>query len=110
MPPKPTLNADEVAEIFGCDYKRVCALASQGALPAAKIGRAWVFKSEDIQAYLDAEVARQTEARSEARKAELRSQLARSDVSYVGFGRKRGRPRTPVLMTVEINNVEGKKS
>ncbi len=46
------MTVDEVAEYVGLTSFTVRRLAKKGALPAAKIGRAYRFKSEDLNAYL----------------------------------------------------------
>ena len=46
------MTVDEVAEYVGLTSFTVRRLAKKGALPAAKIGRAYRFKAEDLNAYL----------------------------------------------------------
>lgn len=46
------MDVSEAAEYVGLSTFTVRRLAKQGALPAAKIGRAYRFKREDIDAYL----------------------------------------------------------
>lgn len=46
------MNVDEAANYVGLSSFTVRRLAKQGSLPAAKIGRAYRFKREDIDSYL----------------------------------------------------------
>lgn len=58
-----TLKAVQVAEILHCSPKTVIEKAGLGEIRGAKVGRNWFFKQEDIQAFLDEEIERQTQAR-----------------------------------------------
>jgi len=46
------MNVEEAASYVGLSSFTVRRLAKQGSLPAAKIGRAYRFKREDIDSYL----------------------------------------------------------
>ena len=46
------MDVSETAEYVGLSTFTVRRLAKNGALPAAKIGRAYRFKRDDIDAYL----------------------------------------------------------
>lgn len=46
------MNVEEAAQYVGLCTFTVRRLARQGSLPAAKIGRAYRFKREDIDSYL----------------------------------------------------------
>lgn len=46
------MDVQEAANYVGLSTFTVRRLAKQGSLPAAKIGRAYRFKREDIDAYL----------------------------------------------------------
>lgn len=46
------MNVEEAADYVGLSSFTVRRLAKNGALPAAKIGRAYRFKREDIDSYL----------------------------------------------------------
>jgi excisionase family DNA binding protein len=46
------MTVDEVAEYVGLTSFTVRRLIKKGALPAAKVGRAYRFKPEDLNAYL----------------------------------------------------------
>lgn len=46
------MDVEEAADYVGLSTFTVRRLAKNGALPAAKIGRAYRFKKEDIDSYL----------------------------------------------------------
>lgn len=46
------MNVEEAAGYVGLSTFTVRRLAKQGSIPAAKIGRAYRFKREDIDSYL----------------------------------------------------------
>src|SRR5260221_9988798 len=47
-----TLNAEEAAQILHLNVKRVQSLARSGKLPAARIGRKWLFRRDELEALL----------------------------------------------------------
>jgi len=47
-----TLNAQEAAKLLRLNVKRVQGLAREGKLPAARVGRKWLFRREDLEALL----------------------------------------------------------
>lgn len=47
-----TLNAEEAAKLLRLNVKRVQSLARAGKLPAARVGRKWLFRREDLEALL----------------------------------------------------------
>ena len=49
-----TLNAEEAAALLHLNVKRVQSLAREGRLPAARVGRKWLFRREDLEALLGA--------------------------------------------------------
>jgi excisionase family DNA binding protein len=49
------MNVEEAAQYVGLSAFTVRRLAKLGAIPAAKIGRAYRFKREDIDTYLRAQ-------------------------------------------------------
>jgi molybdopterin-binding protein len=49
-----TLSADEAAAVLHLNVKRVQSLARAGKLPAARVGRKWLFRSDDLEALLGA--------------------------------------------------------
>ena len=52
-----TLNAEEAAALLHLNVKRVQSLARDGKLPAARVGRKWLFRRNDLEALLGAPVA-----------------------------------------------------
>src|SRR5262245_39773441 len=47
-----TLSAEEAAELLHLNVKRVQGLARAGKLPAARIGRKWLFRRDELEAML----------------------------------------------------------
>ena len=47
-----TLSAEEAAELLHLNVKRVQNLARAGKLPAARVGRKWLFRRDDLEALL----------------------------------------------------------
>jgi molybdopterin-binding protein len=47
-----TLNAEEAARLLRLNVKRVQAMARDGKLPAARVGRKWLFRREELEALL----------------------------------------------------------
>lgn len=60
---KSTLTVPEAAEMLAIHPNSVFKLIDAGALPAAKIGRAYVMLAKDVLGYLDQQIAAQTAAR-----------------------------------------------
>jgi molybdopterin-binding protein len=49
-----TLNVEEAAALLHLNVKRVQSLARAGKLPAARVGRKWLFRRDDLEALLGA--------------------------------------------------------
>lgn len=47
-----TLSAEEAAQLLHLNVKRVQGLARAGKLPAARIGRKWLFRRDELEALL----------------------------------------------------------
>jgi molybdopterin-binding protein len=47
-----TLNVEEAARLLRLNVKRVQAMARAGTLPAARVGRKWLFRREELEALL----------------------------------------------------------
>src|SRR5215831_7088691 len=47
-----TLSAEEAARLLHLNVKRVQSLARAGKLPAARVGRKWLFRREELEALL----------------------------------------------------------
>lgn len=76
-----TLNVAEAAELLHLNVKRVQSLARAGQLPAARIGRKWLFRREELEALLGTPV--RTDARPSlniSARNRLRGRITRLDV------------------------------
>lgn len=51
-----TLSAEEAAALLHLNVKRVQSLAREGKLPAARVGRKWLFRRADLEAMLGAPI------------------------------------------------------
>ena len=58
-------NLDECADFLKIHGDSAADLAASGGIPAAKIGRRWVFLEENLVAYLRTEIRVQTNERQE---------------------------------------------
>lgn len=58
-----TCNVEQAAAMLNVHPNTIFDLIGKCALPAAKIGRAWVMKRQDILDFLDAQIIRQTRER-----------------------------------------------
>ena len=74
-----TLNVEEAAVLLRLNVKRVQTLARAGKLPAARVGRKWLFRRQDLEALLGAPVAVPAEnsALSISARNRLRGQISR---------------------------------
>ena len=48
-----TYNAKQVAEVLFVHTNRVLEWAASGELLGVKLGRAWVFREQEVEAFLD---------------------------------------------------------
>jgi molybdopterin-binding protein len=55
-----TLSAEEAASLLHLNVKRVQGLARAGKLPAARVGRKWLFRREELEALLGRQQPAQT--------------------------------------------------
>ena len=58
-----TFDINEAADFLKIDRSTALELAKFGALPGAKVGRAWVFMEDELVAYLRDVTRKQTQAR-----------------------------------------------
>lgn len=58
-----TLNSKEAAALMKVHPETLMELTRMGALPAAKIGRSWVFRESDVVAFVEAQIDHQTRMR-----------------------------------------------
>ena len=60
-----TYTLADAAAVLNVARETMLALAASGAVPGAKIGSQWVFDEGDLQAYLRAQIEKQTQERIE---------------------------------------------
>ncbi len=95
-----TLDINDCAEFLKIDRSTALRLAGTGALPGAKVGRAWVFLEEDLVEYLRA-AAREQSRRRQAEAAVVqelgpaRLEQAMAQLPSPRGRRRRGRPVLP---------------
>lgn len=85
----------ECGAFLRIERKFVLRLAASGELPAAKIGRSWIFNPADVRAYRDTMIQKQTQTR-------------RQDQDFVlpepkrlpGRGRAKAHPKLPDLTII----------
>ena len=70
-----TNNLEEAAKYLKTSSDTVRDMADVGTIPGAKVGKAWVFRTSDLDAYLGEVIARQTEERREAMKLGCRKHI-----------------------------------
>ena len=58
-----TYDINEVADFLKVDRSTALDLANLGALPGAKVGRAWVFMEDELVGYLRDVTRKQTQVR-----------------------------------------------
>ena len=77
-----TLTAEEAARLLRLNVKRVQSLARAGKIPAARVGRKWLFRREELEALLGPQTARPAAGRALALSARnrLRGVVSRIDV------------------------------
>lgn len=63
MSSEDTLDLPQAAKFLCASARKTQELAAAGAIPGAKIGKRWIFRRVDLEAYLAASIERQTEAR-----------------------------------------------
>jgi excisionase family DNA binding protein len=54
-----TLDAEEVAKVLRVHCNRVLEWAASKELRGVKLGRAWVFREQDVEAFLDRKLREQ---------------------------------------------------
>lgn len=94
-----TYNLEEACDKLNAERTTVLDLVDVGEIPAAKIGRSWVFREEDLTEYLAKTVREQTaerKVRAEERAAGERSRSRNKSESSLHGNRTRRR-RLPVL-------------
>jgi excisionase family DNA binding protein len=94
-----TMNLDQAADYLKISTDTMRDLADSGTIPGAKVGKQWVFRTPDLDAYLVAEVALQTEERRKASQLGQRKRVptAATVVRDAQGGRRRVPPALPGL-------------
>jgi molybdopterin-binding protein len=72
-----TLNAEEAAALLHLNVKRVQSLARAGKLPAARVGRKWLFRRGDLEALLGTPTRAAAAGMSLSARNRLRGTIAR---------------------------------
>ena len=81
-----TLDVDQAAEMLKIHPKTVKDLIASGAIPAAKIGRAYVMLTRDVMHYIDNMISQQTAQRMGASQRGRRAtRAAQPDQSREGL-------------------------
>ncbi|MCC6349946.1 MAG: TOBE domain-containing protein [Candidatus Eisenbacteria bacterium] len=75
-----TLNATEAATLLKLNVKRVQILARQGRLPAARVGRKWLFRRDELEALLGRRADAPGRTLSISARNRLRGRVARLTV------------------------------
>ena len=92
-----TYDAQETADLLKTDVTTVRALIDDGKLPAAKIGRAYVIREDDLDDYLAQKVREQTAERIERSVGQGGRARNKSEASQTTRYRRRKLPVLPDL-------------
>lgn len=90
-----TFDLDAAAEILKLSKYSLGKLAKDGAVPAAKIGKRWVFTDESLAEYLRSEIKKQTEARRGPTE-EAKFEEKGPGPGFYPSGRRKPRPPPPL--------------
>lgn len=93
---KETLSYEEASEYLGVSGSSFDDLICSGVVPGAKISQRWVFRKDDLDAYLIEQVRIQTEARREAWRNGVPAKV-KTAVAEVRRGKRRVVPTLPDL-------------
>jgi len=63
MTNRPTINAEECADLLICSVDQVEEMARTGEIPGLKIGRGWLFIKDDLIEYLASKAREEAEHR-----------------------------------------------
>jgi len=92
-----TYDAQETADYLKTDVTTIRALIDDGKLPAAKIGRAYVIREDDLDDYLMQKVREQTAERIERVVGEGGRTRNKSEASRITRYRSKTLPILPEL-------------
>lgn len=67
MTNRPTINAEECAELLICSVDQIEEMARTGEIPGLKIGRGWLFIKDDLIEYLASKAREEAEHRRSKR-------------------------------------------
>ncbi|NCP80264.1 MAG: helix-turn-helix domain-containing protein [Gallionella sp.] len=98
---KATLNFAEAAEYLNVSSSSLSDLSAIGEIPGAKISKEWVFRLEDLDAYLAQKIREQTEARREAYRLG-NGKKVQSVVTDIRHGRRKEPPLLPGMEKVPV--------
>jgi excisionase family DNA binding protein len=92
-----TYDINEVADFLKVDRSTALDLANLGALPGAKVGRAWVFMEDELVGYLRDVTRKQTQVRRANAEAIHVMGQAQHEPKPVRRSRRRTVPNLPEL-------------
>jgi excisionase family DNA binding protein len=95
---KPTLTTEEACTYLNIGAGTLNDFAVTGMIPAAKIGMCWVFRTADLDAYLDEQIRIQTQQRRDGWQTGVVVKV-KTAASAVRSGRK-AHPKLPELAVV----------
>jgi excisionase family DNA binding protein len=98
-----TLNIQEAATFLKCSEDTVGELAHAGEIPAAKVGRSWVFVDEDLIGYIRSLYGKDRKCHStkEARFGGRMSVLADNELDDL-LAHKTGRKQKPSMTSLKL--------
>lgn len=91
--PLDIMNADQLAEILGCEVETVHERTNAGDLPGIKFGRSWCYPLEAVKPWL-CELAKTEALERKSNKKYERAKTQQMAMSQPV--RKPGRQRTPI--------------
>ena len=96
-----TYTLAEACDLLNAERTTILDLVDVGEIPAAKIGRSWVFREQDLDAYLADKVRRQT-AERQARATEAINLRVRNrnKSESATTGARTGRRQYPDLQAI----------
>lgn len=94
----PTMNLEEAGRYLNISSDVMRDLAYAGTIPGAKVSKGWVFRTKDLDAYLDEVIAKQTDERREARMIGRRAHV-KTEVTAVRekTSKRRVPPELPMM-------------
>lgn len=99
----PTMNLEESGKYLNISGETMRNLADSGTIPGAKVGKGWVFRTKDLDYYLDDVISKQTDERREARimgqrvRVKTEATVVRETATRSNRPRRRNHPVLPCL-------------